>query len=40
MTQQIVTKLLKGSIKVENKDFSFENKIYYGANFKIILPFK
>ncbi len=40
MTQQIVDKLLKGSIRVKNKDFSFETKSYHGANFKIILPLK
>ncbi len=40
MTQQIVDKLLKGSIRVKNKDFVFKTKSYHGANFKIILPFK
>jgi len=39
MTQQIVEKLLNGSIKVKNKDFNFKTKSYHGANFKIILPF-
>ncbi|RXK04193.1 transporter substrate-binding domain-containing protein [Halarcobacter bivalviorum] len=38
MSSQIITKHLNGSIKLENEEFTFDNKIYKGANFKIIFP--
>ncbi|WP_419774259.1 cache domain-containing protein [Halarcobacter sp.] len=37
MSQEIVTKLLKGNIIVSNKKFKYENKYYKGASFKIEL---
>jgi signal transduction histidine kinase len=37
MTEEIITKHLDGEIFVENKEFIFNDKIYYGAEFKIEL---
>lgn len=37
MSQEIVTKLLKGRIIVSNKEFKYENKYHKGASFKIEL---
>ncbi|NVJ53140.1 MAG: cache domain-containing protein [Campylobacteraceae bacterium] len=36
MSQEIVTKLLKGHISVSNKEFIYENKSYKGACFTIV----
>ncbi|RXJ91757.1 hypothetical protein CRV01_01310 [Arcobacter sp. CECT 8983] len=36
MSQEIVTKLLKGHISVSNKEFEYENKSYKGACFTIV----
>ena len=38
MTYNLVTEGLKGDIKVENLDFTYENKKYKGAQFTLILP--
>lgn len=40
MSSQIVTKHLKGEIKLINENFYFENERYSGANFKVIIPLK
>ena len=37
MTEEIITKHLKGKIFVENKEFTYKNKDYVGAQFTIIL---
>ncbi len=38
MTNQIITKHFKGEIIVSNEEFTYNNKSYKGACFKIILP--
>ena len=38
MTQEIITKLLHGLIKVENINYVYENETYKGAKFTIELP--
>lgn len=38
MTHEIVTKHLKGTIEVYNKDFEYDGKMLRGAHFKITLP--
>ena len=38
MSSQIVTKHLKGSIQLENKEIIIDDKKYKGASFKIIFP--
>lgn len=40
MTYEIITKKFKGVIRVENKDFTYNNKNYRGAMFKISIPIK
>lgn len=39
MTHQMVVDHMNGKIEVENKKFIFEGEEYFGANFKIIIPF-
>jgi signal transduction histidine kinase len=38
MSQQIITEHLGGEIKVHNTEFTYENKIYKGAEFIVTLP--
>ena len=38
MTHKIIKLSMKGSITASNKSFTFEDKTYKGANFKITLP--
>jgi len=38
MSEQIITKHFKGEIDVQNLNFVYKNKDYFGANFKIIIP--
>ncbi len=40
MTQEIINKHLKGSIKAENCQFEYNNKQHKGALFKITIPLK
>jgi PAS domain S-box-containing protein len=40
MTHQMVQDHMQGELKVENKEFTIDGKSYFGAEFKIILPFK
>jgi len=40
MSEEIITKHMKGTISVENKQFTFKNKTYTGAMFTITLPLK
>jgi hypothetical protein len=37
---KIVTQSLGGLLVVRNKDFEYNNKKYFGAEFKITLPLK
>lgn len=37
MTNQIITKHLNSSIRVENKEYTYDNKKYVGASFDLIL---
>ena len=37
MTEEIITKHLNGHISVKNKEFTFNDKKYVGAQFRIIL---
>jgi len=39
MVYNIITEGMKGDIKVENKIYTFNDKEYKGASFKLILPF-
>ena len=39
MTEEIIIAHLNGTIKVENKDFLYDNVQYKGAEFKITIPF-
>ena len=38
MTNQIITKHLKGKITAENESYNFQNKKYKGAKFTIVIP--
>ena len=38
MSEEMVSKHMKGSIKVCNKEYTYENKNYKGANFTISIP--
>jgi PAS domain S-box-containing protein len=38
MSEQIITKHFKGEIDVQNLNFVYKDKDYFGANFKIIIP--
>ncbi len=38
MTYKIIHDSMQGSLKVENKEFSYKNKSYFGARFIITLP--
>ncbi len=38
MTEEIIVRHLKGSIKAKNKEFSYENSSYVGAEFTIKIP--
>ena len=38
MSLEMIESHMNGTIKVENKEFSHENKTYFGAEFKIIVP--
>jgi PAS domain S-box-containing protein len=40
MSQEIIIKHMKGSIKVANETFKYENTLYTGASFTIKLPYK
>ena len=37
MSEEIVTKHMKGKLIVQNVDFSYENVDYIGAEFKIVI---
>lgn len=39
MTYNLITQGMKGNINVENKDFTFDEKEYRGAEFTITIPF-
>jgi two-component system, NtrC family, C4-dicarboxylate transport sensor histidine kinase DctB len=38
MTKQIIEKNMKGNLSIKNEEFVFDENIYYGACFKILLP--
>ncbi len=40
MTHKIITESMNGKIEVLNKSYTYKDKEYIGANFKIILPIK
>ena len=40
MTHQMINDHMQGKLEVENKPFIIEDKEYFGALFRITLPFK
>jgi C4-dicarboxylate-specific signal transduction histidine kinase len=38
MSNEIITKHMKGSINFTNEKFLYENKIYLGAQFEVVIP--
>lgn len=38
MTYQIISKHLYGNIDIQNKNFEYENTLYRGAEFTILIP--
>jgi signal transduction histidine kinase len=40
MVEEIVTKVMRGTINVTNDEFVYQSKKYKGANFHIEIPLK
>jgi signal transduction histidine kinase len=38
MTYKIITESMGGTLKAENKEFTYKDKTYFGARFTITLP--
>ena len=38
MSEEIITKLMSGSIDVKNEEVEYGGKVYKGAKFLIVLP--
>ena len=38
MSKAIITEHMKGTIEVFNSQYSYEDKMYIGAEFKVLIP--